>query len=107
MTINVNDKVLVSTPTTTKLRTYPVVQGKTYKVKGYCDGSKNRPLLVVADVSVVTGDIATAGNYDVFLGTATQSAAVQETEYVALRTGYLYIILVYLMRNAWRCTAVF
>ena len=91
MTINVNDKVLVSTPTTTKLRTYPVVQGKTYKVKGYCDGSKNRPLLVVADVSVVTGDIATAGNYDVFLGTATQSAAVQETEYVALRTGYLYI----------------
>jgi len=91
MTINASDKVYVSTPTTTKLRTYPVVQGKKYKVKGYCDGSKNRPLLVVADTSVVTGDIATAGNYDVFLGTATQSAAVQETEYTALRTGYLYI----------------
>lgn len=91
MTINSNDKVFVSTPTTTKLKTYPVIQGKKYKIKGYCDGSKNRPLLVVADASVVTGDIATAGNYDVFLGTATQSAAVQETEYVALRTGYLYI----------------
>lgn len=78
----------VVTPSTTSIKVYPVEIGKTYKVKGKC--STSRPLLVVAD-SVVTSDvIATTGNYDHVYG-ASSSAVVEEQEYTALRTGYLYL----------------
>ena len=78
----------VVTPSTTSIKVYPVVSGKTYKVKGKC--STSRPLLVVADSVVTSGAIATSGNFDHVYGTGS-SSAVEEQEYTAQRTGYLYL----------------
>jgi len=78
----------VVTPSSTSIKVYPVEIGKTYKVKGKC--STSRPLLVVADSVVTSGAIATTGNYDHVYG-ASSSAVVEEQEYTALRTGYLYL----------------
>ena len=91
ITINIYDVVLVSTPTTTTMTIFPVEQGKTYKVKGYCDGSKNRPLLIVANSVVTSGTVANENEYDSVLGASAATPAVDEQEYTALRTGYLYI----------------
>lgn len=90
VTINAYDNVTMSTPTTTDMKIYPVTLGKTYKVIGYSDNTKNRPVLVVADNKTTSGTIATPGNYDYQLGTES-TAQAQEIEYTALRTGYMYL----------------
>lgn len=88
--INSYDNVVTSTPTTTDMKIYPVTLGKTYKVIGYSDNTKSRPILAVADSKVTSGTIATAGDYDYQLGTES-TAQAQEIEYTALRTGYMYL----------------
>ena len=90
-TINDHNVAYVSTPTTTSMNIYPVQQGKTYKVKGYCNGTLNRPLLIVADSAITSSIIAYENEYDSELGTAVETPAVDELEYTALRNGYLYI----------------
>ena len=90
VTINGYDNVALSSPTTTDMKIYPVTLGKTYKVIGYSDNTKNRPVLVVADNKATSGTIATSGNYDYQLGTES-TAQAQEIEYTALRTGYMYL----------------
>lgn len=88
--INTYDNVTLSSPTTTDLKIYPVTSGKTYKVIGYSDNTKNRPVFVVADSKATSGTIATSGNYDYQLGTESSPQA-QEIEYTVLRTGYMYL----------------
>lgn len=78
----------ISTPSSANVIIYPVESGETYKVIGRC--STTRPLLVVADDLVTSGAIALSGGYDHQYGTS-ESTAVEEKEYTALRNGYLYI----------------
>lgn len=78
----------ISTPSGANVKIYSVEIGKTYKVVGRC--STERPLLVVSENLSTSGQIALTGNYDSVLGTG-ESNAVEEKEYTALRTGYLYI----------------
>ena len=89
--INGYNYATISTPTNAKVVIYPVEQGKTYKVVGRCKNAQNQqPLLVVADSVVTSGAIGDGNSYDKELATST-SSTVEEKEYTALRTGYLYI----------------
>lgn len=89
-TINAYGVLFVSSPTSTNMKIYPVTSGKTYKVIGYSDNTTNRPILAVAGSKVTSGTIADANSFEYVLGTES-SAQAQETEYTALRTGYMYV----------------
>ena len=85
-----SNNATISQPTTTTMTIYPVENGKTYKVVGYCDNTDNRPILIVATDIVTSGTIATSGNYEYVKGTSS-TATVETYEYTNVRTGYLYI----------------
>ena len=86
--INAYGTANISTPSGADVKIFPVVNGKTYKVIGRCTTTK--PLLVVADSVVTSGAIGLKGSYDYQYGTHADHT-VEEQEYTALRTGYLYI----------------
>lgn len=86
--INAYGNANISTPSGADVKIFSVQIGKTYKVVGRC--STERPILVVADTLVTSGAIASSGSFDYEYGTG-ESSAVEETEYTALRSGYLYI----------------
>lgn len=88
--INAYGTANISTPASSTVRIYPVEIGKTYKVVGRCVNTNERPLLIVGDNVVSSGAIALSGNYDFVLGSSS-TAGVEEKEYTALRTGYMYI----------------
>lgn len=82
----------VSVPSFTNLNIYPVENGKTYKVKGYCNNTTGWPLLIVADtVKSSSGAIANPNTFEYALGTS-ETEQVEEKEYTALRNGYMYIV---------------
>lgn len=85
---NSYNNLFYSTPSSASVKIYKVESGKTYKVIGRC--STSRPLLGVAADKVTSGTIATSGNYDAVMGTASE-AGEEEAEYTTLRTGYLYL----------------
>ena len=88
--INAYGTAIISVPASSTVKIYPVEVGKTYKVKGRCINTTERPLLIVADSVITSSTIATTGNYDYVLGSSS-TATEEEIEYTALRTGYMYI----------------
>lgn len=88
--INGYNSAIISYPSDATVRVYPVENGKTYKVKGRCDNTKNRPLLIVANNAVTDSTIALEGEYEYVLGTSS-TQGIEEKEYTVSRTGFLYI----------------
>ena len=86
--INAYEYAYISTPSTVDVKVYPVVSGKTYKVKGR--GKTDRPVYIVADNAASVGTIAEKDQFEYEYGSSS-SLAVEEKEITAQRTGYLYI----------------